>query len=369
MRPLKTIQISLVVVFALALGSCHVGRFFVWNFADLHDNRKFKQTVMSKVGQPFVFSPVTADVKVKLPKTIKVKKHQYTFDELLKKTGTVAFLVIRNDSLLYEQYLNGYERSSPVPSFSAAKSFTSMLVGIAIDEGAIGSVHDPITKYLPELKRKGFEKITIENLLDMQSGIRSSESYINPFGGVAKYYYGRNLVKYTRHLKIETEPGGDFKYKSVNSQLLGFIVERATHKRLPDYMEEKIWQYIGAEYDAGWSVDSRKHKEAKAFCCFNARAVDFAKLGRLYLKKGNWNGRQIVSESWVKQSLDISGNKNGGEYSYQWWHGWANDFMAQGHLGQYIYVCPEKNIIIVRLGKKYGMDSWAGLLRGIAQAN
>lgn len=324
---------------------------------------------LPRQGTPFLFYAKNSGTQVKLPKSIKIRKRQITFEELLDKTKTVAFLVIRNDSLLYEQYLQGYSRSTPIPSFSAAKSFTSMLVGIAIDEGAIGSVHDPVTKYIPELIPAGFDKVTLEHLLNMHSGVRSSENYFNPFGGVAKLYYGRNLKKYMKNLKLEGEPGGAFEYKSANTQLLGMIVERATHKLLADYMQEKIWKHIGAEYDAGWSIDSRKQSEAKAFCCFNATAVDFAKLGRLYLKKGNWNGKQLVSESWVKESLSTAGDKNGGLYSYQWWHAGPNDFMAQGHLGQYIYVYPEKNIVIVRLGKKYGMNAWTRLLRSIAQAN
>jgi CubicO group peptidase (beta-lactamase class C family) len=368
MRSLK-FALPVLLLAALSLGSCHVGRFFIWNFSDIRDNKKFRQKILTKTGPPFIFSARDTGTHLRLPKSIKVKKKVFTFDELLEKTGTVAFLVIRNDSLLYERYLNGYGRATPVPSFSVAKSFTSVLVGIAIDEGAIGSVYDPVTKYIPELKPAGFDKVTIEHLLNMHSGIRSGESYSNPFGGVAKLYYGRNLKKYIKRLKLEDEPGGAFKYQSVNTQVLGLIVERATGKLLPDYMQEKVWQHIGAEYDAGWSIDSRKHEAAKAFCCFNACAIDYAKMGRLYLKNGNWNGKQIVSEKWVKESLSVAVDKNGGMYSYQWWHTRPSDFFAQGHLGQYVYVLPAKNIIIVRLGKKYGIDAWAGVLKGIADAN
>ena len=290
----------------------------------------------------------------------------------------MAFIIIRNDTVLYQKYGQGYTESSIVPSFSMAKSFVSLLLGIAIDEGTIKDVHEPITKYLPELTKPGFEKITIEDLLDMHSGIKFNEGYLNPFGDVAKYYYGTNLKKYVAHLGIEKAPDSAFKYLSVNSQLLAMIVERAVHKPLPDYMEEKVWRYIGAEYDASWSIDSRKDSEVKAFCCFNAKARDFAKIGRLYLHGGNWNGRQIVSENWVKRSLSVEGKKNK-FYSYQWWHTLdinkdnkavpANDFFADGLLGQFIYVYPEKNIIIVRLGKKEGMHGWPTVMKAIARAN
>lgn len=371
MKYTKPVIISTLIVALLTLGSCHVGRYFIWNFSDINDNKKFHAMPLTRQGTPFLFHTTSGtSTTVKLPKSIKIKNREYDqFDKMLENTKTVAFLVIRNDSLLYERYFHGYARSTPVPSFSVAKSFTSMLVGIAIHEGAIGSVYDPVTKYIPELIPAGFEKVTIEHLLNMHSGIKSSESYFNPFGGVAKLYYGRNLKKYLKKLKLNQEPGGAFSYKSVNTQLLGLIVERSTHKLLADYMQEKIWQHIGAEYNASWSIDSRKHNEAKAFCCFNATAVDFAKLGTLYLKNGNWNGLQLVPDSWVKESLSTHGHKNGGIYSYQWWHTSPSDFMAQGHLGQYIYVYPKKNIVIVRLGKKYGFNSWSALLRSIAEAN
>ena len=358
--------------------SCHVARFFVYNFADIRDYKKFPKVDIKKQGQPFLFSVHDSKDSVKIPLTVNVKKKQYDFNGFLKKTKSVAFMIIRNDTVLYQYYGQGYTESSIVPSFSMAKSFVSLLVGIAIDEGAIKDVHEPITKYLPELTRPGFEKITIEDLLNMRSGIKFNEGYLNPFGDVAKYYYGLNLKKYIRQLKIEDEPDSNFKYKSVNTQLLGMIVERAVHRSLADYMEEKVWRYIGAEYDASWSIDSRKDSEVKAFCCFNARTRDFAKIGRLYLNNGNWNGRQIVSENWVKRSLDLKGKKNK-FYSYQWWHTLdlnndntvtpANDFFADGLLGQFIYVYPEKNIIIVRLGKKDGIRQWPALMKAIARVN
>jgi len=366
----KVLAIFLLLASGL-FSSCHFARMLIWNFPDIRDAKKFPKMEIPKGDNPFVFFAAEKNSPVILPKDTSQEYREYDFEELLKKTKTVAFIVIRNDSILYQQYLNGYSESSVIPSFSMAKSFVSMLAGIAIDEGAIKSIHDPITNYLPELTNPGFEKITIKNLLNMRSGIAFNESPANPFGDVAKYYYGDNLKKYITKLKVAKKAGHTFEYKSVNAQLLAMIVERATHKPLAEYMEEKVWQYIGAEYDASWSIDSRKNKEAKAFCCFNARPLDFAKLGRLYLHKGNWNGRQVVSEKWVKESLDVSTKRNRKMYSYMWWHtngSNGRDFFAQGLMGQYVYVYPEKNIIIVRLGKKYGIY-WLTLLRSIAEAN
>lgn len=392
---------------ALCLNSCHVGRFFVWNFADANDHKKFAKIDIKTEGAPFQFQDVTSADLFKTKAIIKKGKSINNFEEGLKKSGTVAFLVIRNDSILYENYFSRRDASSIHPSFSMAKSVVSMLVGIALEEGKILSIEESITKYLPELKGKeGFSKITIEHLLDMRSGISFNESYINPFGNAAKYYYGLNIKKYINKLTIAESPDQYFDYISVNTQLLALIVENATKTQITSYLQEKIWEPLNMEYDASWSIDSKKHQTVKAFCCLNARARDFAKLGRLYLNQGNWNGKQIISKDWVQQSTTFTKGKNLFMYSYQWWHNntlqrksdtmelpplyietkprvgkstnspqtpWIfspyPDFYAEGILGQYIYVHPEKNMVIVRLGKKYGGVSWNTLFRELAEMN
>lgn len=397
---MKTKIIFLFLFISLSLSSCYVGRFFVWNFADIKDNKKFQNAPVNNSGDPFYFFE---SQKKNNPDSVSWNGTKYKLDEFLNQKNSVAFLIIRNDSILYENYFDGYDASGIVPSFSASKSIVSMLVGIAVGEGAIKSVNQPITDYLPELKDEAFKKITIENLLNMRSGIKYTESYYNPFGNVAKGYYGRNLTKQMKKLTVKTEPDKEFDYISYNTQLLGFIVERATGKLLADYLQEKIWKPIGMEYEASWSIDSKKHKEVKAFCCLNARARDFAKLGRLYLKKGNWNGKQIVPEEWVKKSTTITKDSKDNFYSYQWWHNVAykkiadsitsapdslsriieykskngekqkylstpqNDFLANGFLGQFIYVYPEKNIIIVRLGDKSDVY-WPSLFLQMAKS-
>lgn len=403
----KTIQYLSLVLLVFTLNSCHVGRFFIWNFADARDYKKFQKIDIQNGDKPFEFTYAHKSGKLKIPKFVNRHKKQYEFEEALKKSGTVAFMVIKNDSILYENYFRNRKQESQHPSFSVAKSVTSMLIGIAIDEGKIKSIQEPITNYLPELANgTGFEKITIEHLLDMRSGIRFNEGYFNPFGNVAKFYYGRNIKKYIKKLKIQQEPDQYFQYKSVNPQLLALILEKATQKSVAEYLQEKIWKPLGMEYDASWSIDSKKQRTVKAFCCLNARTRDFAKLGRLYLEKGNWNGKQIVSKKWVEQSTTFDRVKNNFIYSYQWWHNRKYqiktdstklpefytereitykkdgkdtkgtlitspypDFYAQGILGQFIYVHPEKNMIIVRLGKRYGGVSWKRLFRQMAEMN
>jgi CubicO group peptidase (beta-lactamase class C family) len=304
--------------------------------------------------------------------------------------------------VLYEWYSPDYSAKSIVPSFSMAKSFVSAMIGIAIDEGKIKNTSEPITNYIDFFDKEKFGKITIQHLLDMQSGIHYNESYINPFGDVAKYYYGTNIKKYLHHLKIKEAPGKNFEYVSLNTQLLGLILEKATGKSLTAYLQEKLWTPLGMEHDASWSIDSKKGQTEKAFCCINARARDFAKFGRLYLHKGNWNGQQLVSSKWVSESVTFHEPKNYFLYSNQWWHArnffpasdtltkqkpWltytatgkgkstpmayqpSGDFYAEGHLGQFIYVSPKHQMIVVRLGKKYGDLNWAGYIKKLASLN
>lgn len=352
------------------LNACKVGRFVIWNFADIKDYKKFKSVpIENDESTTFKFEKLdTLNLNKQLKFTIKEKK--YSFDEVMKKAGTVAFLVIKDDKILYENYFKGYDSSSITTSFSVAKSFVSALIGIAIKEGYIDAVEDPITKYIPTLAQDPYGNITIEHLLDMRSGIDYNESYINPFGNVATSYYGLNLKKHSKRQKKGIDPDQKFDYISLNTQLLAWVLEEATGNHVSDYLEAKIWKPLGMEYPASWSIDSKKNRTEKAFCCLNARARDFAKFGRLYLHQGDWNGQEVISKEWIKASLDFDKNSF---YSYQWWCDpiasteKEQDFYAQGILGQFIYVNPEKNTIIVRLGKKHGSVNWPNLFRAIAR--
>lgn len=368
------IKPKILLIFSiLLLSSCHVGRYFVWNFADIKDYKKFPSVPVSNDnGYIFQFIEPTANFTSPFNNPrITVKGKEMTFEEALQKEGTAAFLIIKNDSIFYEKYFKGFDSTSVVPSFSAAKSYVSALIGIAIDEGHIHSVDDSITRYIPELPSNPYSKITLRHLLDMRSGLKFNESYINPFGHVAKSYYGTNLKKFSAALKAEQEPDEKFNYISVNTQLLGWVLENATGKHLSEYLEEKIWKPMGMEFPATWSIDSKRHRTEKAFCCLNACARDFAKFGRLFLYKGNWEGTQLVSEKWIDESLDFDKQRF---YSYQWWRrprketADQQDFYANGFLGQYIYVNPKKSLIIVRLGKKDGNIYWPRIFQQISDA-
>ena len=274
--------------------------------------------------------------------------------------GTVAYLIIKNDSIIHEQYWDGYGANSYSNSFSMAKSFTSMLIGAAIAEGKIKNVDEPVGDFLPQYKEGDNAKLTIRHLLTMSSGINFDEDYVNPLAYPAAAYYGSDIKKLTYKYKVTEEPGKNFKYLSGNSELLGFIIEAATGKKEADYMAEKVWQPIGAKNSAYWGLDHEDGME-KAYCCFNSNARDFARLGKLYLDTGKYNGKQLIPADYVLSSIkpadliDEDGIKND-KYGYAWWlipnYKGHNIFYARGILGQYIVCIPDKKMIVVRLGKK-----------------
>ncbi len=222
-----------------------------------------------------------------------------------------------------------------------------------------------------ELKANGFDEVTLEHLLQMTSGMDYTESD-NPFGIYPRFYYGDNLEEMLLEMGLRHSPGKYFEYKSGDNQLLGLILSRAlSPMTITEYMQTRIWGPLGMEYDGMWSIDREPDGLEKTFCCLAAPARDYAKLGRLYLDGGNWNGEQIVSREWVRKStrLDISDGSSW-EYQYQWWmpDAYGSDFMAAGHLGQYVYVSPRHKVIIVRPGKSGGnlkSDDWKDLLASI----
>ena len=291
-----------------------------------------------------------------------------TLDIFSKKHKNMAFIILRNDSILYETYRKGMNEATTMTSFSAAKAFVSTLVGIAISEKYIGSEQDYITKYLPELHNKGYDSIRIEHLLNHTSGIRYDPGLFTTNGNY-DFYWRRNLREHTFHLAVENKPGVKFRYLNVNTQLLGLIIERATHQTMSHYLQEKIWKPLGMESSGSWSTDEKgKRGIEKAFCCINARARDFARFGQLYLQNGVWNGKQIVPAAWINKSIHGAPSAGGRRtYRYNW--GIAprkyGSFYAIGLYGQFIYVYPEKNIVIVRFGKRdlnYNPSYWAQIM-------
>ncbi len=272
-----------------------------------------------------------------------------------EKYGTAAYVVIKDDAVLFQQYWNSYSDSSHTNSWSMAKSIVSHLIGCALKDSLIGSVDDSIGKYLKEYEGS---TTTIENLLTMSSGFNYDEDYMNPFSYPARSLYGDNIVQIHKRYKQVRAPGESFDYQSANTQLLGFILMQVTGKKLSEYASEKLWRPIGARHPAYWSVDHKNGTE-KAFCCFNSNALDFAKFGQLYLHEGIVNGDTLITPEYYQRCISPAIYLSDGDgvnmrYGFQWWTLNLEDeavFYARGIQGQYIFVIPSKNMVVVRLGK------------------
>lgn len=274
---------------------------------------------------------------------------------------TVSFLVIRNDSILYETYRGGWNDTLTSNLFSATKSIVGMLVGIAIDEGKIGSVDDKVMKYIPEYNRGRQKDITIRNLLTMSAGMDWDEAYASLFSVTTHGYYGNDLYKLIMGIDIVDTPGVQYSYRSGETQLLSFVLEAATGETISKYAEKKLWRPMMAGQDAFWLLD-KKDGDEKSFCCFHTTARDAARFGRLMLNMGNWNGRQLVSRKYMEEALapasylkDQWGKDPLTYYGYQTWimnYKGERCPYFRGMLGQYIIAIPSKNTVVVRLGHK-----------------
>jgi CubicO group peptidase (beta-lactamase class C family) len=366
--------ICLIIVSVFLLTSCHVGRFFVYNFANLRDYKKFQEREIKASSNPYEFSKViAADFMFSEELNVDYASPE-ELNQYHKDNKTVAFMVIQNDTIKYQYFDPKWEETDWVTSFSMSKSVISALVGIALEDGKIQSLDEPITNYIKNFKNEGFEKITIQHLLDMKTGIDYNESYYNPFGNVAAGYYGRNLDRHISNLKIKGPAGEKFEYISIATELLGVILEEATGENLSLYCEEKIWTKIGTSYNASWSLD-RKNGREKAFCCINGVAEDFAKFAKLYLNMGNFEGMQVVPEEWVRKSVQLDPGEQYTPYQNQWWMMGRTEYgsnilnyAAQGHLGQLMFVNPSKNMIIVRFGKGWGNVAWMNWFMKIGES-
>lgn len=346
----------------LFLTSCYSLRSVFWYPTSIYDGKHFhSDTIHNSVESIADFHPGSLKNSLIVPDGKSSGIQQETFNDFLLTNKTVAFLIIRNDSLIFSEYFKGFRRSSELASFSVAKSFISALTGVAIEEGAIKSLDQPVTDFFPELEKSGFKNVTIGHLLTMRSGINFSEQYKNPFKDVSRLYYGRNLRKFILGRKVISVPGKSYSYASGNTQLLAMVLERATGKKISALLEEKIWKPAGMAYPATWSLDSKKHSEIKAFCCIHASAMDFARFGQLYLDSGHREGKAVIPSGWVKESLTIrndSRDSRGYPYTYGWRVLENGEFFAYGVLGQYIYCAPEKKIVIVRIGEDAGSVDW-----------
>ena len=297
-----------------------------------------------------------------LPLTFNVNGWPVSTLDFINRTGTGAMIVIEDGEIVYEDYRLGTWKNTRYTSWSVAKSFTSALIGIAIEQGYINSVDDLVSSYVPELLHTAYADVTIKNALQMSSGVDFDESGANPASDAFQLLLSTldSNDEYIYTLKDKRNAPGTYNYyASSDTQVLGMVLTRATGQSVSDFMTTNLWRPMGAESPATWVTDTKGVESF--YCCMNATARDYAKFGMLYLNKGKLRGQQIVPQQWVEDSLATSEpqlvpgeNPNSSDtwgYGYQWWiPDNKPDYMAIGIFNQFIYVHPNKNIVIVKFG-------------------
>jgi CubicO group peptidase (beta-lactamase class C family) len=310
------------------------------NSATIDDVRYFDTHKIEAGNKPWPW-PLSANYnKSKLPAKL---------EEVLTQTESVAFLVVQNDSILAEQYWQGYSDSSQSNSFSMAKSITTMLAQIAIQKGVLKGWHQKVQSILPEVKGPHAAELELWHLSTMTSGLDWDESYKNPFTVTAKAYYGDHVRELMLTLPIVDAPGKVYNYQSGSTELLGMCLMQASGKSLSELASEWLWKPLQAEHDAKWHTDAQGTE--LCYCCFNTDVRDFARFGKLMLHKGNWNGTQIIDSSFIEMATSPA---LAPFYGYSFWLNNTQGtkvFYQNGFLGQYIITIPEYNLVIVRLGR------------------
>lgn len=276
--------------------------------------------------------------------------------ETLKKLNidgkTKSFLVIKNDSILFEKYFDGYDKNSLSNSFSVAKSIVTSMMGKAIMEGKIKGLDQPVSDYFEQYESGLSNELTVGDLAAMSSGMDWSEKYYSVINITSESYFTDDLRSVILRQKIIDKPGQSFRYSSGDTQLLGMVIEKATGVSLTEYLTEKFWNPMGAENTALWQLDSDEYGMEKAYCCIASTARDFARFGKLYINKGMWGDLEILDSSFVELATKPVFERSP-YYGYGWWlynYEGKKVFTMNGHRGQFVISFPDENIIIVRQG-------------------
>ena len=312
--------------------------------AGLEDYVYFDSREIPKSDNPQAW-PLHADYN-SIPATSKLQK-------LHQDHRTVAFLVIKNDSIWHEQYFEGFGNDSKTNSFSMVKTIVSASLAKAIEEGDVKSFDQPVKDFLPWLQGAYADVVTVGNLATMSSGLKWKEDYENLLTITPRTYITRDVVEVMKTLPIETPPGERFVYQSGSTQLLSLVLTAATGETISDLVRRYFWNPLGAHADANWRLDTAEKGVEKSYCCFNSNARDFARFAALFKNGGVWNGKQLISADYVQKSI-IPQFENGQDYGYGWWlglHMGKHFYSMRGHNGQYVIVFPEADVIVVRLGR------------------
>ena len=314
--------------------------------------------------------PLKRNIKT-LPETFFFEGEEKNLQEYLDYFWSDGMIVLHKNEMVYENYWLGNNENKRHISWSVAKSFISALVGIAYEEGLIDSLDDPVTKYLDDFKETGYDGVTIKDILQMSSGVLFNEDYadydsdINRFGRAVAT--GTSMRDFSKTLTREREPGTYMHYVSINTQVLGFLLQEVTKKSISQYLYDKIWNPLGMEDSAYFILDDVKDEFALGG--LNATLRDYAKFGLLYLQNGRWNDNQIISKQWIEDSHSTDGihlvpgeretSSNPWGYGYQWWvPGFPDtDYTASGVYNQYIYIDPLSEIVIAKTSSNFKYTS------------
>ena len=391
------ISIFILIILAIIFGP---NAWRLYKVANLFD----KNTISYNFINMKEFFPTSTPIKASENPHIFKKRDDFYMPELYEFGGekkpiqeaidyfnTDGLMILKDGEVLYENYWNKNKENSRHIIWSVSKSFLSALVGIALDEGLIDDINDPIIKYLKDFEGTGYEGVSIKNLLQMSSGIEFNEDYGDPDSDINRYARvtatGTSQREFAKTLKNSREPGTYNHYISLDSQMLGMLVAEVTNMTVKEYLYEKIWSQIGMQDDAFYLTD--KQEVEMSLGGLNVTLRDMAKFGQLYLNKGNWNGKQVVPAEWVSNSTVPLGKHvqpNAGDqftsdawgYGYQWWipGPGVSDYTAHGIYNQFIYVNPESGVVIAKTSsnfnfieeRQYTKDAHIAIFRAIAKS-
>jgi CubicO group peptidase (beta-lactamase class C family) len=311
-------------------------------------------------------APFDLGEPIELPAAFEVQEKTLDTAQFLSEMETTGLLVLKDGRLVFERYWLGNDATTQAASWSVGKSFVSALVGIAIDQGAIRSVEEPVSLYAPMLKGGAYDGVRLKDVLQMSSGARWSEDYSDPDSDINKWIRitadGGSLDAFAAGCVRECEPGTFNRYNTTDTHVLAMVVRAATGRSLTEYLRENLWEPLGAEADAFWVVDSTGAEVAGGG--LNAILRDYAKLGALYLNRGVWNARRIVSQAWVEASVTpdaahvMPGTESSG-YGFQWWvPDDSGAYAAIGTYNQFVWVDPVTRTVIAQTAafRRYAAD-------------
>ena len=372
----------ILLVWVLVAGPTTVARILRYGDTDIDDFSHYPGRRLSASRQPSEFSRDQMEIELPAIGIAGSGLEANELDQLLAANDSIAFLAIKDGVIRHEAYFQGHSESSLSQLFSVSKSITSLLIGIALDQGLMASVNEPVTRYVPELGASGFDEVQLSHLLTMTSGTDYQEND-NPFGEHVILNFTPDLERRLLSIGMETEPGAVFRYKSGDNGLLALALTRALgDETITEFAQGRLWGPLGMAHEAVWTIDSEQGGLEKTWCCLAVSAPDLARIGQLFLNEGRWNDQQIVSSHWVQAASSPqvpeaiwpaeymeAGWRN---YGYQWWLASEEDadIFALGKDGQFLYINPAHQVVIVRLGWSSGdllSSQWIKLFQALAR--